>query len=258
LCARVVLPRLACVCARGKGTREYLDELGLDNVIDAADLAFALPEEAELPRDLAALLDEHVAERGFVLVMPSQVVANLCEKAGIDYVPGLASAVDAVNAKLGLPVVIVPHSYRSGQGRSRMNDGPVAREVAAACTAADVHLVDTDLRPGVLRAMVDRSSLLVTSRFHGMVSGMATATPTVVIGWSHKYREVMSDFGVERYGLSHEALATPSSVVDAVVDAWGAREDLHRSMRAALDGVRSAAAHNFEAVAAALPEGDRP
>lgn len=255
--ARHVLRRLSTVCARGQRTRSHLDGLGLDNVVDAADLAFALPETDELDDDLAKLLDERSNGGEFVVAMPSQVVANLCAKTGVDYVGGMTAVLDGVSADLDRPVLIVPHSYRSGQGPGRMNDGPVARELAGACTSDDVHLVDRDLSPRVLRAIVDRSSLLITSRFHGMVSGMATATPTVVIGWSHKYREVMSDFGVETYGLSHEELADPASVVEMVVRAWKERDELSGSMTVALDGVRAEAAHNFEAVARALHTGDR-
>ena len=44
--ARMVLPRLAAVCARGARTREHLDTLGLRNVTDVADLAFSLDEAA--------------------------------------------------------------------------------------------------------------------------------------------------------------------------------------------------------------------
>jgi len=256
LCARLVLRRLARVCARGAGTRAHLDSLGLDNVVDAADLAFALPERAELPPEVTAPLGEAI-DQDFVLVMPSQVVAGLCEKAGIAYVEAMATVVADVHGKLGLPVVIVPHSYRAGQGRSRMNDGPVTRELAAACQGDGVHLLDLDLRPQVLRTLVDRASLLLTSRFHGMVSGMATATPTVVVGWSHKYREVMSVFGVERFGLSHEALATPTTVVETVVDAWNGRDAARATMTEARPQVTAAAARNFDAIADVLAESDR-
>jgi polysaccharide pyruvyl transferase WcaK-like protein len=255
--ARLVLRRVTTVCARGQGTRAHLDELGLDNVVDAADLAFALPETAAFDDDLVELLDERLGGRDFVVVMPSQVVANLCAKSGIDYVGGMTEVMAGVSKELDRPVLIIPHSYRSGQGPGRMNDGPLARELAATSGSDDLHLVDRDLSPRVLRAIVDRSSLLVTSRFHGMVSGMATATPTVVIGWSHKYREVMTDFGVERYGLSHETLARPEQVVEAIAGAWSERDDLSSSMSGAIDGVRAESARNFDVIANVLAGGDR-
>ena len=33
--------------------------------------------------------------------------------------------------------------------------------------------------------------MLVASRFHAMVSGLAAGVPTMLVGWSHKYAEVL-------------------------------------------------------------------
>jgi hypothetical protein len=79
----------------------------------------------------------------------------------------------------------------------------------------------------------------------------------VVVGWSHKYREVMSVFGVERFGLSHEALATPTRVVETVVDAWNERDAAQATMTEARPQVMAAAARNFEAIADVLAGSDR-
>lgn len=251
LLARFVLRRVTTICARGNRTRHHLDDLGLGNVIDATDLAFSLPHATDDDTSVVDLLGTTLSGVPYAVIMPSQVVANLCDKAGVDYVSAMAQVISGLRNALALPIVIVPHSYRSGEGPGRMNDGPIAREIADRCSTDGVHLIDRDLSPRVLREIVRRSHLLVTSRFHGMVSGMATATPTVVIGWSHKYQEVMSDFGVERYGLAHESLARPTEVVDLIVAAWDEREDLVTSMTAALDHVHAESTHNFEAIAAA-------
>ncbi|MEY4252461.1 MAG: hypothetical protein RL691_1342, partial [Actinomycetota bacterium] len=70
--AKLILPHLAAVCARGAGTREHLDELRLKNVHDVADLAFTLPTANALP----ASIEERIAHcrNQYVLVMPSSVV----------------------------------------------------------------------------------------------------------------------------------------------------------------------------------------
>ena len=39
-----------------------------------------------------------------------------------------------------------------------------------------------------------------------MISGLATCTPTVVVGWSHKYAEVMSEFDMEDLVLRFETI----------------------------------------------------
>jgi colanic acid/amylovoran biosynthesis protein len=54
------------------------------------------------------------------------------------------------------------------------------------------------------------SSLIVSGRFHGVVSGLSCGVPTLVHSWSHKYAAVLEDFG--RPGW----LANPLSVEDTL------------------------------------------
>ena len=37
---------------------------------------------------------------------------------------------------------------------------------------------------------------IVTSRFHAMISALVERTPLLVVGWSHKYGEVLAQFGL--------------------------------------------------------------
>ena len=57
-----------------------------------------------------------------------------------------------------------------------------------------------------VRAVISRADILITSRFHGMVSGLACSVPTLVVGWSHKYKEVMDQFGLAGHALSTKEL----------------------------------------------------
>ena len=260
LLARLVLPRLAAVCARGARTREHLDGLGLRNVTDVADLAFSLNEAAALPADVAGLLEP--LREGWVTVMPSSVVRGLVDRDGgahqSDYVESMAGLVRDIRRRTGLAVVIAPHSYRAGQPEGRMNDGPVCREIAARCADdPSVVLVDADLRAGELRRLVAGSRLLVTSRFHAMISGLATCTPTVVVGWSHKYREVLDDFGLTRLGMDSAALAEPGAVADLVCSVLSEATAVSAAMEAGLPAVRERSMRNFSVIHAAARAGTR-
>lgn len=44
------------------------------------------------------------------------------------------------------------------------------------------------------KALIAGSAGVVSGRFHACVSGLATGVPTVLHGWSHKYRELAQDF----------------------------------------------------------------
>ena len=246
--AKLVLPRLSAICARGARTREHLETLGLTNVADVADLAFSLDESATLPPAVKSLLPSEGTS--FVVVMPSAVVKGLFESQGGQYVSAMVRLVREIRMATQLPVVIVPHSYRVGQGEGRMNDGPVCREVSAECADdAQVIGIDADLTAGELRRIVSLSTVLVTSRFHAMISGLATCTPTVVVGWSHKYREVLQDFDLVDFGMDSAELAHPERIVEKVQFALRNAGLLSQQIASALPAVREKSARNFSVIA---------
>ena len=248
LLARIVLPRLSAICARGARTREHLNSLKLSNVTDVADLAFSLEESASLPPLVQAQMPSN--GQPFIVVMPSAVVKGLFEATGANYVEAMAALVRSIRATSQLPVVIVPHSYRLGQGEGRMNDGPVCREVTAACAGdSQVIGIDADLTAGELRRIVSLSKVLVTSRFHAMISGLATCTPTVVVGWSHKYREVLDDFGLTDFGMDSAELSRPERIVQKVLFALQNCDDISSQIEKALPAVREKSARNFAVIA---------
>ena len=248
--APLVLRRVRTVCARGARTREHLDSVGGVKAIDVADLAFSLDEAANFPAIVATALDS--IDKDFIVVMPSAVVRGIFESTSGNYVSAMAALVADIRTKTGCSVVIAPHSYRAGLPEGRMNDGPVCREVAEACSGDSLVLgLDCDLTAGELRHLVAHSSVLVTSRFHAMISGLATSTPTVVVGWSHKYKEVLDDFGLSNLGLDSSALNAPSEIADIVAEVLASKDDISRQISVALPDVKVRSLRNFSAIAEA-------
>ena len=85
-----------------------------------------------------------------------------------------------------------------------------------------------------------------------MISGLATSTPTVVVGWSHKYKEVLDDFGLAEFGMDSAELSHPESIVAKVKFAIENRQDLSAQISKALPAVRAKSAKNFEVIARAV------
>lgn len=249
--SRIVLPRVTTICARGARTREHLDALGVKNVVDVADLAFSLEESSDLPQTVMGQLSG--ADAGFIVVMPSAVVRGIVEGAGDDYVSLMAALIRDIRSATGRGVVIAPHSYRVGHGEGRMNDGPVCREVGQQLADdPNVVVVDADLSAGELRKLIGMADVLVTSRFHAMISGLCTATPTVVVGWSHKYREVLDDFDLVDFGMDSSVLKTSKVVVNKVVSALGNRQEIENKILMSLPDVRERSSRNFDVIAEAM------
>lgn len=200
--ARLVLRNMAAICARGERSYRNVATLALDvPLVRTGDLAFLMGGSESAAQQASGLVD---GATGFVVVAPSSVVNAYCSRVGIDYV-GLMGRFVRRLVRDGRDVVLLAHSFRPSAKPSRMNDVPVCRQVISRSGVADeVTALLDDYPPTVLRAVIGRAKTQVTSRFHAMVSGLATSTPTVVVGWSHKYAEVMAGFGLEDQVLHFE------------------------------------------------------
>jgi coenzyme F420-reducing hydrogenase beta subunit/polysaccharide pyruvyl transferase WcaK-like protein len=260
--SRTVLGRCAAVCPRGERTERHLAELHLPattRIVPAADLAFAMVVTEEDRTEADALLARHGLDgERFLGVMPSSVVERYCEKEGIDYVGLVASFIDETVRRSGTRVLLAPHSARPDDAPGRMNDRPVCRAVHAAVADRDrCVLLDESLRPGVLRALVERCDLLATSRFHAMISALATGTPVLVVGWSHKYAEVLAELGLERWVCDFTTLDA-AALADAFAELGEQADEVRRSIAEGIAGVRERAGRNFDAVAGVLATRSSP
>lgn len=45
-----------------------------------------------------------------------------------------------------------------------------------------------------VKSVIGHCKLLISSRYHGAISGLNQRVPTFVTSWSHKYEELLSDY----------------------------------------------------------------
>jgi polysaccharide pyruvyl transferase WcaK-like protein len=58
--------------------------------------------------------------------------------------------------------------------------------------------------PLVLKRVLGDATIAVASRFHAIVGALSQGTPVLAYGWSHKYGELLSDFGVPQWQFNGE------------------------------------------------------
>jgi coenzyme F420-reducing hydrogenase beta subunit len=239
--ARFILPRARRIYARGNETRDHLASLGLANVAPAADLAFALSAGRLLPPLPDSPLAAFPSGGPVVGVCPSEVLSRACARRGIDLVDVLAAALDSIHEETGARVAIIAHSLLGPEKRSPNNDYHVCAVLHARMTHRDrAFLVVEDLSPSQLRAVIARCDCLVAARFHGMISALCVGVPPVVPAWSHKYREVMSEFGLERFVIEQADIGS-DSIRAGVRRALAEREGIKRDIETHLGAVAASA-----------------
>lgn len=209
--ARATLKRCIHVFARGSITAAHLTALPLkaEQHSVAGDLAFLYRDADSLSREgeseVVALLDRLTEARGsgnrVIGFSPSSVVYLKARRNGFDYIALLAALIRRAIAD-GDRVVVLPNATRQGSQSLRNNDLPVIELLRTHCatrlTPAEfrlVHWFQCDVNTSGIRAIIAATDILVTSRFHAMIAALSVGTPPLVIGWSHKYDEVLQPFG---------------------------------------------------------------
>lgn len=215
---RWMLRKCEKVFARGKETLKMTEEVGIrENLEFAPDIAFlydakhSLSEEnPEYAREVAEKLKAMRSAGDKVLVLSlSSVVKKKCDKTGIDYDGSMAKIADHFLDR-GYVVLLFPNAIREGKDTLHNNDLPVLDSVAGLCHSrkADTKLVKLSrgLNTGGLRQVLAETDYLVASRFHAMIAGLALGIPTMVLGWSHKYREILSMFEIADWAYDYKEL----------------------------------------------------
>jgi|SRR5690625_2859309 len=249
--ARVMLPRVAAIISRGGITHRHLIDAGLSNVHDGADLAFALEVGAA---DIARA-HEHVEMSFFdggdvVGFSPSAVLRKSAEARGRDYVGEVVAQIDYLTGELGRPVFLVAHSARARTAKTHNNDLPLCREIYARVAAPQrVLFVDEELSSQTLRYLISLCQVFVASRFHAMVSSLATGVPTLVIGWSHKYREVLDMFGQADLAVAHQD-CTEARFRAMLADLLARREQITGELARALPAIQAKALEQIRVIEA--------
>ena len=125
---------------------------------------------------------------------------------------------------------------------------PLVRRIAEGVSAAGrdrVVAIERDLNTASLRAVLVPVDYMIASRFHAMISGLSMAKPIMVLGWGHKYEEVLAQFGIEQWCFDFSDLRT-DFVLDHADRFLASHEEIRASIEAHLPGVRASSESQFE------------
>ena len=207
MAAKIFLPRVERIMSRGAITHEHLMGLGLKNVTAGADYAFSLGIASEEKKLAKKNVNMRFFKGGTVVgVSPSVVLQKKAETAGKDYARTMVTFIDRLTAR-GDKVLLLPHSVRSNSTKTHNNDMPLCKDIYEKLKdRKNILFIDKELSSQTLRYVIGECDYFIASRFHAMVSSLAMEVPTIVIGWSHKYEEVLGMFELEKWAFGQDNL----------------------------------------------------
>lgn len=167
------LEQARLVFVRDRVSEKYVRDLGVGTtIVRSPDFTIGLKPPQ---------IDPVVAQR-FLAIVPNNKMFTHGGLKRDEYVDLLARFSTAADAQ-GLATVIIVHEA---------TDHDVAKQLADRIDAP----IFSDPDPLVLKAALGQASAAVASRFHAVVGCLSQSVPTVALGWSHKYHELLHDFAV--------------------------------------------------------------
>ena len=170
----------------------------------APDIAFRFAGDA--PEAGAKLLTDHgIATQGspIVGIAPNMRIYERAKGEGEnnEYVRLLVDLAGQI-VQFGALVVLIPHEI--GLRDDGQDDRFLCALIRKAASHMDkVHAMTDGYSAAAIKSVIARLDLLVASRFHSIVAALSSRVPPVVIGWSHKYIELMGSLGLEEYVLDY-------------------------------------------------------
>lgn len=266
--SRFFLSKCEYFFARGEKTLLFLTGLGLDpdRLALAADIAFSYKPEYSLASEngtaiseLGAKIDSAIASGNkIVAIAPSVVVDDKMRAVHLDYVQLLVNQIKRMEDQ-NITFVVFPNASREGSRKTRNNDLRVIEFFRDTCEMQMPHLLykrmewvafDVDTRG--IEEIIKRADVLIASRFHAMVFGLRLGIPTVVIGWGHKYKEVMNKLGQDRYVLDYNSFG--DNLTDILREVLKNKDEIASKINLSLDREKASSCKQFDYLAGKILE----
>lgn len=253
--AKWILPKMKLICARGLGTLDNLKSIGVkENVKLCADGAFTM---ADSPR-CDAMVDEVCLADPFyegcyssrrddnrlVGLSISSVVEKKCTKMKIDYKQIMIDFIEKLNES-GYKVLIIANGARINSQKSRNNDLMICDAVYEGVKRKDmVRWYHEEMEAEQIRAFLGKCRFLVASRFHAMIGALEQKVPVLLVGWSHKYQEVLDFFKLGQYAIDFSEL-TAQSLNEEFVKFASAEKEILKNIEENYDAVMESSRQNI-------------
>lgn len=257
--SRLILSRCRKVYARGSITFGYIRELGLPGAVvdEAADLAFLFESTGSLTDENAAYADDLLKRlesyrEKVVGICPSSLVYSKSLETGWDYISFLTDLTRNMIEK-GHRVLLFPNAVRLNKCRKLRNNDVIVIEQTVSSykkrygTADFIDYIDFNINAGSILRCIECCHCTIVSRFHAMILSLSAKIPVMVIGWSHKYQEVLTQFDLSGWALDHKKNTTINFLKQAD-KLLAMHDDLHKKISEGIPEVRNKAAVQIEYV----------
>ena len=258
--ARTFLFRCKHVFARGEKTADFLAEIGFpssryDTVTDIAFLyrpeySLSVENEERITDLINEIRSAKDLDKKILILSPSNLIDIQTKKEGISYSEKISKLIEKLGCE-NYHYVVIPNATREGVEKEHNNDlimidrlkhklnsNPSTRSFIESAS-----WINYDMNTASIRKIISSADLLITSRYHAMISGICLIKPTLVVGWSHKYEETLKFFGLEDYYVDFQDQNI--NLTDLVIRMFDHSSEIEKVIHEKISGAKRAAEGQF-------------
>jgi len=225
-----------CAYARDKRSYQYMSELegvNRQKIGLAPDIAYQF-KGASAATAMGVLKESGLISTGknMVGIMPNMQVYVRTEGKGTEnkYVKLLIELVKYFLEKHNFSIVLIPHQVQPVKNPEMPDDRFLCDLITVSLgNVPDVIALREYYSAEILKAVIGKMDLIIGSRYHGIIAALSQMIPTLVLGWSHKYFELLCDVGIEQYIADYKNL-NKEDLLGLAESVWLNREELRRTL----------------------------
>lgn len=244
IAAKFSLNKCAAVVGRGRLSYNNLQTLKMDvPIFRYPDVTFALEVSAEACKMARKILNQYrKSDLPVAIISPSEVLRRLCVNSKVNFLEAMQAVIDCLQSN-GFETFILPHSFAEGGGKN--NDVRFCRELYNKNPESSL-ILDSN-NPIMLRALIGLGDVFIGCRFHSIVSAVSMGVPSLVVGWSHKYEEMLEFYNLSRWSLDFKLLDS-KTVCAKLEDLIRCRDKVRNEIMTHSADVRRLAAENYNLI----------
>jgi colanic acid/amylovoran biosynthesis protein len=215
---KTFLPLADTIIVRGEITKKYLEKLNIHKkkkLYVCADVAF-LFNSAPSERALEIMCKYNIkrGQKGLVGIVPNMEIYKRTKGVGKEntYVKLLAQICDFILHELKANILFLPHRYK--------DDMHVIESIIELLDRIEhIYSIDEDYSASELKALIGQMDFLIASRFHSAIAALSMRVPVIIVGWSHKYVELMTMIGQEDHVIDYRSVPY-EELKEKIVEKW--------------------------------------
>jgi len=204
---RWMCKRSSLLFARDKQSQQYLSILlseDIDSIPLAPEIAFLFTPSNIYENQIEEIIRKFDPYEKFVGIVPNMRVYERARGKGTEniYIKKLISLCNLF-IENGKVVVLIPHEINPQPKATddRFLSSLIYEKVER---KSRVIFINDVVSSDFLKIFLSKCELIISSRFHAVVAALELCKAVVVIGWSHKYEELLKDAGLDEFVLDYD------------------------------------------------------